>query len=190
MAWRRQRGHRWSDSPDATRTAGSPAAPSVQDQYFMPPYLAPPPGYQPPRPPTCHKEEEADWQGIPHLRNIGPEEEARILSRTGPAYVVVHGVPAHRKRLLEDTVKPVPGYEATHFYNPQTSQTGMAVLVFADHTAAVKGFNELFHCFSASSVGKRRPERILLVQQQGALPPCERVARLKAFQEPSPKHQG
>lgn len=72
-------------------------------------------------------------QGIPHLRNIGAGEDMRLSTRCGPDYVVVHGVPQHCKRLLEDMVMPVPGFEYIKFYNPEkTCTTIMAVLVFAN----------------------------------------------------------
>lgn len=71
-------------------------------------------------------------QGIPHLRNFGAGVDMRLSTRCGPDYVVVHGVPQHCKRLLEDMVKPVPGFEHIKFYNPQSCNTTMAVLVFAN----------------------------------------------------------
>ncbi|BDA48905.1 hypothetical protein COCOBI_13-0140 [Coccomyxa sp. Obi] len=204
----RQLGSGQSQSSEVTRMAvNSPAqpAPSVMDQYFMPPHLAPPPGYlsvhkaEPlPRAPSCHQssgkhrktEEQADWQGIPHLRKIGPDEDKRLSTRCGPDYVVVHGVPEHCKRLLEDMVKPVRGFEYLKFYNPRTCNTSMAVIVFANRSAAEQGFTELFHSFNSFPVGMSwRPEKIMLVNRKHVLPARERTIKLKALIDASNPEQ-
>ncbi|BDA40463.1 hypothetical protein COCOBI_01-1160 [Coccomyxa sp. Obi] len=185
-------GRRRSRTPDDTGTAGTPASPSGKDGYYMPPHLAPPSGYKPEPlpPPTLRKTEPEDWQGIPHLRKIGPEEEHRILTRTGPINVLVHGVPAHCKRSLEDIVRPVEGFQYMMFYSTPTSRTGMAILVFADQSAGEEGCKELVQCFRAPGM-TWRPEKIMMVQRQGTLTPSERLAKLKALQEaPNPERQG
>lgn len=79
-------------------------------------------------------------QGIPHLRNIGAGEDMRLSTRSGPNYVVVHGVPEQCKHLLEDLARPVPGFEYIKLYNPQTCNTNMAVLTFANRAGNLTCF--------------------------------------------------
>jgi hypothetical protein len=68
-------------------------------------------------------------QGIPHLRNPTAQDDRHMALRSGPVYVVVHGVPEHFKHVLENVAKTVHGYEYVRMY--RLCDTYLAIYVFA-----------------------------------------------------------
>lgn len=71
----------------------------------------------------------AVMQGIPHLRNPTAQDDRHMALRSGPVYVVVHGVPEHCKHVLENVAKTVHGYEYVRMY--RLCDTYLAIYVFA-----------------------------------------------------------
>ena len=71
-------------------------------------------------------------QGIPHLRNPTAQDDRRMALRSGPYYLLVHGMPEHCKHVLENVARTVHGYEYVRLYRPL--DTYLAVFVFAVYT--------------------------------------------------------
>ncbi len=67
-------------------------------------------------------------QGIPHLRNPTQQNYISMAIRSGPTYVLLHGVPEHCRHIVEDLARTMHDCEYVRLYKP--CETYLAIFVF------------------------------------------------------------